>query len=158
MAQMRPATACIGNDGVKTFRWDEIHQSFCDGDGQKRFAVMRVQRSAAGLFRGGIDAAAIGQKDVSGVPVNIREDKVLHASCEKGNFVAGRLGRLIRLDELVGKGRRNLGGLWFEAAQVFWKKTHEAATAEQFLYAAFLINTQHSPRHSEQPGVQEEDL
>jgi len=84
VAQVRAAAAGVGDDRVESERVEEVELAageFASGVG---VAVVRVERTAAGLDGGRVDFAAVGEKDVHSGAIDVGEDKVLHTAGQHG--------------------------------------------------------------------------
>jgi hypothetical protein len=87
--EMGTAAAGVGDDGVEFLHGEEIELAAGEGAGGFEVAVVGVEGATAGLHRRCQDFAVIGEEDVGGVAVDVREDEVLDAAGEEGVAVAG---------------------------------------------------------------------
>ena len=80
VAEVIAAAARVRDDGVELGRREEVDHPLGQRLGRIAFAVVGVERAAARLDGRRVDFAAVGQKDVRGVAVDVGEDEVLDAA------------------------------------------------------------------------------
>ena len=119
MAEMVTAAAGVGDDGVELRRREEVDHPLGQRLGRVGFAIVGVERTAAGLDRRRVHFAAVSQEDVGGVAVDIREHEILDATGKQGDAVLFLGGGFDRTDELRRELRRDRRALRLEATKVF---------------------------------------
>lgn len=94
---------------------------------------MCVQRTAAGLISGRVDAAVCGEKNVHCVAVDVSVDEVLHASGEHEDVVSAADGTFVFIDEIRGGVVGDDGRFCFEILKSFRKPFQKAALSDGVL-------------------------
>ena len=156
MAEMIPAAARVGDDGVELRRREEVDHPLRQSLGRVGFAVVCVERAAAGLDGRRVDFAAVSQEDVRRVAVDIREDQVLYAAREQGDAVRLLGRRLDGADELRRELRGDGRALRLEATKVFRQKLRQANLTEGGLEAESLVEPEQSSDEAEQARAHEQ--
>ena len=140
MLEVRAAAAGVGDDGVELLRWELVNVPACEFLRQRPFAVVRVQRTAAALFRRCDDFTAVLCEHFHGVSVHVAEGQVLRAAGQHGDAVTLLAeGRRDGRDEFGGKLVANVRCHRFQFPQTLWEQPQHAATADELLQSESLI-------------------
>ena len=117
---------------------------------------MGVEGAAAGLDGRGVDFAAVSQKDVRGVAVDIREHEILDATGKQGDAVLFLGGGFDWTDELRRELRRDRRALRLEATKVLGQKFRETDLAEGGLESEALVKPEETSGEAEQTRTHEQ--
>ena len=119
---------------------------------------MGVQRAAARLRRRRVDLASVREERVSGVSVDVREDEILHAACQKCHARPPTARRLfLPRNERVGEGRRNRWCLGLEPSKIRREEARQSGSPDRRLQSAPLVEPQCPAGGSQRTGTHEQE-
>src|ERR1700733_7767469 len=84
---MRAAPGRIGDDRIQSLDIEEVEVALSKCPRSLSFTVVSVERSATELNCRRVHFAAVCQKNVGGISIDVGEDQVLHAACEQADPV-----------------------------------------------------------------------
>ena len=156
VAEVIAAAAGVRDDRVELRRREEVDHPLGQRLGRIAFAVVGVERAAAGLDGRRVDFTAVGQKDVGGVTIDIREDEVLDAAGQQGDAVRLLRRRFDRADQLRRELRRDGRALGFEAAEVLGQQLGQSDLAGGGLQPEALVKPEQASGEAEQARAHEQ--
>ena len=149
MAEVITTATGVGDDRVELRRRKEIDHPLGQCLGRIDFAIVRVERAAAGLDGRGVHFATVGQEDVRGIAVDVGEDEILDAAREQGDAVLLLRRRLDGADELRRELRRNGRALRLEAAKILGQKLRQSNLTEGGLQSESLVKPEQAADEAE---------
>src|SRR5581483_8829054 len=145
MLEMRSAATGVGDDGVEAFRWKPVNLFARQVLRQFPLPVMRVQRSAAELFGGSNDLAAVARQHFHRIAIHIAKNEVLGTTREHGHPETSlACGRSDEWDQFRGEVGLDLRGYRFQLAQAPGQKPQDTAAPDQGLQSELLVQPQQS--------------
>src|SRR4051812_46751122 len=143
MFQMRTATACVGDDGIELVGWKLIDLPAGQVLRQFPFAIMRMERAAAGLVGRRNNFATIMRQHLGSIAIDVTVDEILRATGKQRDAVTPFAARRNEWrDQVGGKGRLNLRSHGFEFAQPHRQQFQNAAAPNEYLNPELLIEAQ----------------
>ena len=100
---MRTASGRVGDDRIQSFDVEQVQVAPGQSTRSLGFTIVSMERSATELNGRRVHFASVGEKDIGGIPIDVREDQVLHATREQPDAIPDlAVGRLFdRSNELM---------------------------------------------------------